>query len=146
MKTLIIVFILSTFSAYSQNGDTPALPINWNDTTTFITKQNDFYIGYHWMGSTPKIVSSLLHCNHFFEQWGLPGKRPYLNNIPHDGKVKALVWSQIGGGGQDGINEYMLAIGIDPTAPIHSLPAWNVVDADMRPRTDDTTRAFFGFA
>ncbi len=86
MKFAIALLLL--FSAlsitYAQNREVSPLPINWNDTSAFIAKQTDFYIGYHWMGSTPKIVNTLLHTNHYFEQWGMSGKRNlYLKNIPH---------------------------------------------------------------
>ncbi|MBK9249012.1 MAG: hypothetical protein IPM69_13080 [Ignavibacteria bacterium] len=146
MKILLtmIVFLSVLGAMKAQNGDAPALPINWNDTTAFIPNQNEFYLGYHWSGQRKK-GNELLHSNHFFDTWGgLESRNLRLGNIPNDGKKKSLVWAVLNNGA---VNYFFPAIQFDPTAPIHRVIPWDdQVKEILHPRDGDTTAAIFGFA
>ena len=143
MKTLFILclFLISTFTVFSQNGDASALSINWNDTTTFIPKQTEFYLGWHWTGPR-KEVNDLLHINHFQCHWGYTGTRDgHLPDIPNDGKKKAMVWQLPN---NYSIYNFFPALQFDPTAPVRPVLARNN-QGGIHPRVGDTTGAVYGF-
>ncbi len=62
---IILTFFVSVNVAFTQTIEAPVLPIDWSDTTVFVPKQTDFYLGYHWMENSRKTMSSLLHINHY---------------------------------------------------------------------------------
>ncbi len=142
--TFILFLILSSLSVYAQNGEPNTLPINWNDTSIFISKQTEFYLGWHWAGPR-KEVNDLLHINHYHNHWGYVGTRNIaLPNIPNDGKKKAMVWRLPN---NNAIYNYFPAVQIDPTAPVHPLINHdNQGIATLHPRIGDTTGAIYGFS
>jgi hypothetical protein len=47
---LIAIYFISTLSGYAQNIEAGPLPnIDFNDTTLFMNKQEDFFLGWHWL-------------------------------------------------------------------------------------------------
>ncbi len=81
MKNLFIFLALCCFvaggaSGYAQNTEIQSLPIDFNDTTVFMTKQKDFIIGWHW-GDAEKLVNERLRTNAFHNHWGWQGTRDH---------------------------------------------------------------------
>jgi len=129
----------------AQNGDARPLPINWNDTTLFMPKQAQFYLGWQWAGPRSE-VNSLLHTTTFQSTYGGYGTRvSHFPDIPNDGGRKSLIWQNMAEGS---IVNYYPAIQIDPTAPVHSVLAYGDRQAHeiLPPREGDTTGAIYGFS
>lgn len=147
MKIMIMMII--AFCAFSiakaQNGDARPLPINWNDTSIFIPKQIEFYLGWQWGGFPRKEVNAQLHTNSFQGNYGgYDARTDFYQNIPNDGRRKGLIWLPMAEGS---INNYYPAIQIDPTAPVHSvLATYNQASEILPPRAGDTTGAIYGFS
>jgi hypothetical protein len=145
-QTIILLFSLCyVLSATAQTRNVSALPIDWNDTTVFVPKQTDFYLGHHWMNLTRKTMNKLLHINHYHGAWGIPDIRSsLLNNIPNDGSIKAVVWEF---DAKNEMNQAIMAFEHDPSALLQEVPAWGTASkVPPKSRQGDTTGAVFGFA
>ncbi len=137
MKKIILllsIYFISTVFAYAQSIEAGALQgIDFNDTTIFMNKQEDFFLGWHWSGPAKK-VNERLHVNFLHASWGWPDVRQRkFPTIPDTGKPKALVWET-----WSPVPLSAVAMQFDPVAP-------TVFDPLHPGREHDATGAVFGF-